>query len=186
MLKIISIAPHDFIIAAKIGLDLLNFFIFDQVLHVQHVVVGQKIRPTTVELHMRGTLVFIFLLIKSFSVRCQDTILLDVHPDKILSGLEFPGTIIYYSCRTEDTIFMLHRIARNKKVIIVYIKYPIGDMWASYHKNGNIMQLGHFKRNILVWQDRIRPSANKVKYGVWFYFFEDGKISDIRLDSASK
>jgi len=50
MLKIISIAPHDFIIAAKIGLDLFNLFIFDQVLHVQHVVVGQKIRPTTAEI----------------------------------------------------------------------------------------------------------------------------------------
>ena len=48
-----GIAPYDFIIGAKIGLDLLNLFIFDQVLHVQHVVVGQKIRPTTTEKLLR-------------------------------------------------------------------------------------------------------------------------------------
>jgi hypothetical protein len=49
MLKNISIAPHRFIAASKIGLDLLNPYIFDYEFHVQHEVVGHKIRPTTAE-----------------------------------------------------------------------------------------------------------------------------------------
>ncbi len=49
MPKIISIAQHRFIVATKTSLDLLNLFIFDHMLPVWNVVVGQKIRPTTAE-----------------------------------------------------------------------------------------------------------------------------------------
>jgi hypothetical protein len=46
---IISIASHRFIVSAKTSLDLLNPYVFDHAFPIQHAIVGQQIRPITIE-----------------------------------------------------------------------------------------------------------------------------------------